>query len=88
MVPIITGIAIGIAGAVVLALLWAMVYRKRAEALRPGLLPAGQRTLAHRRAAVSQLHRHLEVHGHVLPGRAGAAAQRQLSSAAGVLKPL
>ena len=32
MVPIVTGIAIGIAGAVVLALLWAMVYRKRAEA--------------------------------------------------------
>ena len=32
LVTIVTGIAIGIAGAVVLALLWAMVYRKRAEA--------------------------------------------------------
>jgi hypothetical protein len=39
-------------------------------------------------AAVSQSHRHLAVHGHLLPGRAGAAAQRQLSPAAGIHKPL
>ena len=32
MASIITGIGIGLAGAVVLALLWLMVYRKRAQA--------------------------------------------------------
>ena len=32
LLQVIIAVAIGVAGAVVLALLWAMVYRKRAEA--------------------------------------------------------
>ena len=52
------------------------------------MLPARSASGDNRRAAVTRLHRHLAVHGHLLPGRAGAAAQRQLSPEAGVLNPL